>query len=473
MRKREALASVLREIRKRSEGRKAAQPVLDSLFPRQKDIALALLHGHRKAAVLTSRRAGKSWCLCSTMAAKCLASPESRCLYLALTRQNVKRFAWSTIKKLDREHGLKLDFHESDLVATFPNGSTIEFAGADNPRLPDRWLGSDFDIVAVDEAGSFDPLVLDYLLDEVLEQTLIDRLGCLALAGTPKEIEAGRFFDVTSGPAPTGWTVRKWSTGDNPHMRANWERQIAEKKAENPDIESDPAFVRDYLGRWCSDKGDKVYRYDPARNLCTSLPEGRKRWLAGLDMGWDDAMAMVLCCVVEHDSTLWVADCHAGGQMLLDRVASVLKDWEKKCQPFAVVADEGALGKALSRNLQARHGIPIFPAAKTDKRAAIAAMNTDMAAGKIRLMQDSTAPLAKELADLPRKKDPVTGRWQEHPAFPNDLCDALLYAWRHAHGWIEKPTAPRETKEQRLLRQMEERALKRKKERGRRRGRGA
>lgn len=450
METREEILSLLSELERRAAARQNAQKIIDGLFDQQRVLAEGLLEPDGgKWAVLTSRRAGKSWALCAAMAAVCCSHPGSKCLYLALTRMNVKRFAWSTIKKLDRIHDLEIDFHEGDLVARFPNGSLIEFAGADSPRLPDRYLGADFDIAAIDEAGSFDPLVLGYLITEVLEQTLIDRYGRLVLTGTPKEIEAGLFWDVTgSGDEVPGWHVLKWSTGDNPWMREQWLSKIAEKKAEQPGVEETPAFIRDYLGKWCSDKGDLVYRFGD-HNLCSGIPDGIRRWVIGVDFGWNDDTAFVLGCVVANNPRLWIVDAFKKPNMLTDAIASVLRDWTDQRQPCVIVGDTSA--KTVCADLQSRWGIGIFAAKKDHKREAIRSMNTDFSSGRIRVLQDACGPLIKELRALPKKKHPETGVWKEHPGFANHLCDAALYMWRHARGWMEKEEIPKPDEGERIM----------------------
>ncbi len=429
-----------KELKKLQIKGKAGE-VFKSLFKKQKKLVRELMRPNATVAVLTSRRAGKSWSVVSTMILQSLLFPGSKCLFLSLTRINTKRFAWSTILKLNATFGLGINFQKTDLVAEFPNGSIIEFAGADNPKLPDRFLGADFDIIAIDEAGSFDPQVLNYLIVQVLEQTLMDRSGKMILVGTPKEIETGMFYEVTT--KPSSWTVLTWNTGHNPYMRKQWLARMKKKIKFNKNIVKEPAFIRDYLGRWARDMSVLVYEYSDG-NLIGELPSGVMSYVLSIDFGWNDATAFVLLGIRKYDKKLYVIDTYKKTHMFTDDVANQIMYYQERFQPIVIIGDPAS--KTTIEDISNRYQIPINSAVKTKKRDTIRSLNADLSSGNIKFLQAGSSLLIKELKELPKKINVVTGIWEEHPAFDNHLTDALLYGWRYSQTWNQEE-APRPIKD--------------------------
>jgi hypothetical protein len=78
------------------------------------------------------------------------------------------------------------------------------------------------------------------------------------------------------------------------------------------------------------------------------------------------------------------------------------------------------------------------PAEKTDKRAAIDLVNSDLRTGRV-LVCHEARPLADEWQLLPWADDK---REREHQAYPNHCADAALYGWRAHRAWSHQ--APRQ-----------------------------
>ena len=162
------LIFALKELEKRA----LPQLVIDDLFDEQRAVCKSK---KRKKAVLTSRRAGKSYCLASYFISECVRK-KTKCLYLALTRNNVKRIVYDIIKEICSKFKIDMIINKTNLIFSFPNGSTIELGGGDTTiENTERYLGAYFDLIAIDEAGSYDPDTLDYLIDIVLSPTQSDK----------------------------------------------------------------------------------------------------------------------------------------------------------------------------------------------------------------------------------------------------------------------------------------------------------
>jgi len=435
----ERLLAVIQELERRCAPKRKAEEILDSLFPEQRAVASTT---HRKIAILTSRRAGKSWTICSLMAIQCLRNPNSRCLYLALTRENIKRIAWEILQKLDAVHSLNITFNKVSLTAVFPNGSSIECGGAKGTmEEAERYLGAAFDLVAIDESGSFSFPLLRYLIDSILMPTLLDARphGRLYLTGTPRTVMKGIFYDATTKDLPN-WEKFHWKTDQNPHIASQYLEEIRELKAANPKIEDDPIFQREYLGQWAVEQSELVYRFNPSFNLSHKLPQettNKFAYIAGVDIGWNSDCAFIVGCYRKYDPHFYIIDCFKKPQMLPDSIAAQLKSYIGSYPGIYIVADTGGSGaKTITQELAYRYDIPVQAAEKTTKHEWIAVMNSDFVAGKVKILDRTCEDLVTELTDLTWKVKP-NGDVEENPALPNHLTDAMLYAYRQAYHYQE------------------------------------
>jgi hypothetical protein len=154
---------------------------------------------HRAKAVLKTRRAGGSYAIAADLLATALAGGDGG--YATVTARMAKRVLWSGrsgLQALDRRFGLGFEFREAELVARAPGGATITLGGAESRDECEKFRGVAFKKFYIDEPASF-KAHLEYLVDEVLEPTLLDEDGTLALVGTPGRVLAGKFYEVTSG----------------------------------------------------------------------------------------------------------------------------------------------------------------------------------------------------------------------------------------------------------------------------------
>ena len=440
------LTRVFREIERRHAHQNAAKlkadAIFESLFTEQREVASSK---SRKVAVLTSRRAGKSWTICTLMVIQCILFPKSRCLYLALTRENIKRIAWELLQEINIIHNLGITFNKVSLIAVFPNGSSIECGGAKGTKEEaERYLGAKFNMVAIDEAGSFSFPLLEYLINTILMPTLLDARpeGKLFLTGTPRMVMKGVFYDATTKDMP-GWDKFHWTTDSNVHLSTQYLEEMQELMATNPDIESDPIFIREYLGRWAIENRELVYRLNHNINVINNLPiespTNKFLYIVGVDIGWNDDCAFVLGCYRKHDPIFYIIDCFKKPQMLPDSIASQLDSYIKDYSPIYIVMDTGGSGaKTIAQEMSYRYNIPVQAALKTEKKVWVGLLNSDLISGRVKILERTCGPLITEMEDLTWKEKP-NGDFEENPALPNHLCDAMLYGFRDAFHYKEKP----------------------------------
>lgn len=468
-----------------------ADAVRESMFRQQ----LAVINDtHRRKSVICPRRAGKSWTAMGYAFDTCLRRTDARVVICTLTIKHAKNIYWKEMKSFAKHYGLDLQWHLHDMTITFANGSTIMLIGAESLEEIEKLRGGKYDLVIIDECKSYNPRILEELVDDVIWPALGDRLGTVMMIGTPGNLLHGPFFWATSTafevfdialkqkrpysrtfdrpepfwvehPTNTAfWSRHSWTRQDNTTIPHLWAESL-ETKANNNWSDDHPTWRREHLGEWVPAAGSYVYAYnelfqsnetsvcwvpDGDRHEEHGLPAGHEwRFIMGLDLGFEDDYAIVVCAYSLTSHRLYhVYDWKQNHQdifVIADAIAAVygrFKGFD------AMVGDFGGLGTLVVETLNKRFGFNIIPALKKEKFDHIELLNADFHAGKVRIIKGSNLDLElRTLQWLMHEDDDKallarTGKLKENPQQPNHLCDALLYVWRHSqHHWAEAPRA--------------------------------
>lgn len=435
--------ALLKELAKRKQfqakAQQAQEQFLSDLFDQQR--ALIFDPAKRKAA-LCSRRAGKTHTCLVYLAKTCLEKPNATCFYFARSRYSAKLVLWHAFKAFNSKYGLGFDFHEGDFTATAPNGSRVILSGAKDKETVERLRGNKVDLCILDEAASYPPHLLRYLVNEIMEPALMDHDGTLVMVSNPGSLCSGPFYEATTKPDDVGYSLHRWNLLDNPHL-SNPQAFLDSTLKRNNWTVNDPEYVREYRGEWVNDADQFVYKFYEDRNTATALPEaGEWSYVIGADLGYRDETAFCVLGWREHDPTLYVVESFGEAELIPSVVAEKLLILRDTYAPVAIAMDCGALGLPIAEEFRQKYGLRIEPAKKAQKPGAISSLNGDMRQGKIKILA-SLAPLIEQLKSLQWKPE-KTGI-QEQPGEANDLCDSFLYAYRHARHYAEsfQPEAPK------------------------------
>lgn len=470
---------------------KRARALYDGCTKSQRVLLDSAAAGYQYLSVRCPRRSGKSHGMTSLALWWGETHPGARILIISLTLKSTKENFWSGapggIIKQNHVYELGLKFNHTDTVWFHENGSRGRLAGAETVADIERLRGAaaEADIAIVDECKSFAPELLNELIRDVLEPGLMTRDGILVLGGTPGSIPVGTFYQATDsrarndaggitcipvgeedGPAYDGvdnnkeyWRLHTWTIQDNTAAPAQWRRALGNKKRQGWG-DDHPTWRREYLGEWVTDATDLVYtwagyrvkgeeyvtwRPEKSKENPAGLPSDKGPWrfVLGIDLGYVDESALVLAAYSETTKELrHVYDFKQPGMTVDDFIDEVFNVIERFGRPDAIVADTAGGGsKMLIETLNQRYGLGIESAKKTEKQDHIELLNSDFAAGRVKVIPGSD--LAHELSglqwDLSRESKMVlarTGRLREDPSCPNHLCDALLYLYRYSyHFW--------------------------------------
>ena len=122
--------------------------------------------------------------------------------------------------------------------------------------------------------------------------------------------------------------------------------------------------------------------------------------------------------------------------MILTSVADKIKELESKYGGFNKIIIDGAAKQSVEE-MRARYGIDFTSAEKLGKKDHIEMMNAELAVNRVMLLEDGTEALRAEWDGLVwDERAKLKGKYKEHPACPNHLSDATLYAYWYSHTYF-------------------------------------
>lgn len=446
-------------------------------------------------ALRCPRRAGKSFAMAALAVYVGESTPGARILVISLTLKSTKENYWSGgtsgIFTMDRLFNLGLKYHHTDLVWHHQNGSRGRLAGAETRADIEylRGAAAEADVVILDECKSFAPNLLQELIREVLEPGLMTRDGKIVMGGTPGLIPEGPFYQATcetsvmvdehkvehptcvvyDAEAPTNfrstfinddgeeesvdtpWSLHSWTVKENTAAPKQWARALR-IKSKNKWSNDHPTWCREYLGYWVQDGEGHVYSYaglkgsgkvtwlpERTRENPSGLPreDGPWHYVFGLDLGFEDPTALVVCAYSERLAELRHVYDYKEAHLTISAVADLIKDAIAKFgQPVAIVAD--AAGAQIINDLNMTYGLAVQKAEKTEKMDFIELLNSDFHSGHIKIiestdLEDELCSLQWDLSEAGKAELARRGKLKEDYRLPNHLCDALLYLWRFAY----------------------------------------
>lgn len=399
-----------------------------------------------KAAVC-SRRAGKSHGLAFQMVEWAMAHDMSIVPYITLTRDNAKNIIWPAIASVCKNAGIEIETKANTGDILFPhNKSKIILRGCDDRNQIEKLRGPKYPGAVIDEAQGFGSYILE-LIEDVLEPATMDYDGQILVTGTPNAVCAGPFHDICTG-IQKGWSVHTWTMRENPHLPdpEGWLKRKMEQKGWGFD---NPTYLREYCGLWVQDSDSLVYSVKPFNLVDTPELEAARDWSYGLgiDVGFNDPTAF---CVVAYSESLGlvkVLESYQEAELLPVDVASHVRELESRYGFEFIVVDSGGIGKPYLESLKREHHIGAKHAQKTEKAAAIGALNSDLASARIQIVHSANQDLVEQMKMLQwEEKSRLRNQPKEDRRTPNHICDAFLYAHRecmhHMPEWEENDPPP-------------------------------
>lgn len=414
---------------KAEKQRKDPEPLTSRLFPKQRAV---FNDPSKRKALLCSRRAGKTDVIASKLLMALLKWPTLIVPYITLTSKVSKANLWAKIAHFNRIYNLGL--REVETLGQFkhPRGGYIWLTGCKDKAEAEKFRGPYYPLVIIDEAGTFRTAVLEYLIDNVLDAALTDVDGELWLSGTPGLVPEGYFWERTTGEGELGaWPTHSWTVEDNPHHPLSKPGALEAKRVELGLSPDSPKWLREYCGKWSLDVTALIYYCDPLKNYYSHLPTVPMRTTLGIDVGYEDETAFVVCSSIWGQPHVYVRHAHGKSGMLPSDIAAEIRSLTKLYGVQEMYMDSGGLALTILKQLQVDYGLGVEPAEKTDKAGAIQRVKDGLLRGEIQLDPLETKPLVHEWNTLVWHDKHQKGHRE---GMPDHNADALLYAYRpHLH----------------------------------------
>lgn len=410
----------------------------------------------RRLVARCSRRSGKTTGVDYRMLDISREPPFAPQLYVTLTRLNAKQIVWSELLRLNHDHQLGGEPNHSELILRMPQGADIVLAGANNEREIAKIRGKRFKGATIDEGQSVPPRIMVPLVNDVIGPTLLDYQGYLAITGTPGPVLAGYFYEADQGTTSGRYERHSWTLEDNVYLPARMAGKsvaeiLAEVRAEHRWTLDNPTFRREYLGEWVRDDDALVLHYDAARNACDwqDKPLPGWRYVLAFDIGFDDADAIAVLGYPPHDARLRLVKERVVAKQGISELAGQLREEVETFRPGKVVGDLGGLGKKIAEEIRRRWAINVEAADKNRKVEHVALLDDALRTGAFLAPPDSR--FAEDCAVVQWDVDQRARGVLKIATLPHsDIADAVLYGYRAAYHWTERPKPVEPTPEQRM-----------------------
>lgn len=403
-------------------------------FPKQID---CIKDKSRQKAYNATRRAGKSAVCRKEIIDPCLNERGVSTLYMGLTLDSVKAIIWDDLMEdLDNYAVPHKAYEREGYVKFTQTDSKLSLIGIDTSyREMKKILGRKTRRVIIDEAGSM-TIDMEKLCYQMIGPSLMDLQGELILAGTCEDIPNTFFEKITTGQEK-GWSVHRWLTSDNPHMRVQYEQEIQTILKNNPLAINTSWFKTHYLNIWTTDDDKKIYKLGD-HNFILESPFKNPIYTLSVDLGLNDDSAFVVQSYDEKHPFSIVNESWKSPDMDFTDVANKVKEFMGR-YPISKLIVDGANLQGVEE-MRRRHGLPFTVAEKTDKLTFMRILRDDFIQGKIKLIANKTKDLAEELNNLIFNKD-KTG---EDSRCQNHLADSLLYSHRNMRHYLHEPELPKD-----------------------------
>lgn len=380
-------------------------------------------------AAICTRRAGKTNALALKFKATMDQHPGSLSRYIALTRDSAKDIMWPVLEDLNERFNWEATLTQSDLTMTLKNGSRLRLYGADMRNFIRRLRGTKSPANAIDECQELGSQ-LETLVNDILTPSILDYKGSwLALTGTPGIFPKGLFYEITE-QGSAEYSIHKWSWKNNPYLE-DAQQFVDTLKRKHKWEETNPTYLREWLGRWVLDLESLLIKYDEKKNHYQALPPGHWNYILGIDIGIRDADALAVLAWSESTPNIYLLEELITNGQDITELTNQINYMLKRYDITKIVMDEGALGKKIAEELRRRRQIPVQAADKTRKMENVAFLNDWLRLGKFKAKKESKFVRDSQLVQIDWEKTTPT-KLEVKKSYHSDIIDAVLYAFKES-----------------------------------------
>ena len=419
--------------------------------------ALGVIKAHRNVLLFGGSRSGKTVLAIDFIIHSAQKYSGLRALVARRYATDVRASIWSiTIPYVLRERGYELGIdytlNEALMSVFFTNGSVIVCAGLDDKERVDKVLGQEYAIIYLNESSDI-PWPTVTILRTRLSQSIsafVNRLLCDLNPGSSAhwthKLWFAKIHPETREPVkfPDSYGAVQMNPNDN---RDNLPVGYIENELEGLVGSSRQRFLE---GNYSDASGLRVftpkatYRWAEFE-LWAAQRFGKLKFIAGLDLGYNDADAFVILAYVDDEPDVWLVYEHKARRQSLEELVKAIKTgltWvhaniPARDQNIRIYAETATIryghegdNKKSASQLAEVYGLNIYPAYKRDKKLGIELLQDVTNSGRFHIPHGGPFHEETEQTVWTREADGTILRIIDDEAFHPDEMDAILYPFR-------------------------------------------
>jgi len=334
--------------------------------------------------------------------------------------------------------GTAAHWNGTDKTWTFPSGARLTFGYLDTDKDKYRYQSAEFQYIAFDELTQFPESSYRYLMSRVRRTSGSKVPLRVRSASNPGGVGHQWVFDrFVADSSDSNRVFVPSLLGDNPYIDAEEYRKSLSQLDETTRRQLE-------LGHWVQDTQGLVYKYSVSRNSVERLPEGKWRYVLGVDFGASQIEATTAFATWAFNSQetekVYLVECTRHAGMIVSTIAEQIQALMEVYDYEKMVADQGALGVGYIEELKRRHNLPVHPSKKANKLGFRKLFNGDLERGNVVICRAGCSDWIDEAEHLMWDK---TGM-RSDGGYADHGTDAALYAWREARHfmYVEKEPLP-------------------------------
>lgn len=394
--------------------------------------------------LMCGRRAGKSFIVSCMMYFVLTVKKKNVCLIIP-ELQTFEQALWiELVQRAKDTHGM---VEGKDMIYT-KNSKKVKFLGKDwgdlilYPILRRgngdgvRGVGKNVKLFVIEEGGVYP----DHLLLEIMEKgidpiKLEDSEVRTIVLGTPPS-DKGTFVDLFDNPETISF---RFTCYDNPFIKNPEEAIKAYCRKYNHALDS-ATVQREIFARPVLDTDITVFdfknKFNEFEAVSTDTYKETDGWVktAGLDIGYDDATALVISAYNIYSCEFRIIYREGGKSATVGEIRKII-DRGLTMYPDTPIYCDTASGGAKTiietfRKMDIKYEHTLWPAKKQHKMADLKLLNSLFREGRAKIDRDFKE-IKNELYSVKWKHNSQRIQWADvDKRFPNDYTDALLYSIR-------------------------------------------
>jgi len=424
--------------------------------------AVGLIKAKRNVLLFGGSRSGKTVVAIDFIIHSAYKYPGLRALVARRYATDVRASIWTiTLPQVLRARGYELGvdytLNEATMTVTFSSGGTIICSGLDDKERVDKVLGQEYAIIYLNESQDV-PWPTVTVLRTRLSQTI--------------EGFTNRFMCDLNPTSTAHWTYKLWFQKIHPEsrkpvnfpnsygylqMNPNDNRENLPAGYIENELESLVGSSRDrfFLGNYADTSALRVFTpkhlyHWPEFEEWAATRQGILRFIAGLDLGYQDADAFVILAYVPNERDVWLVFEHKARRETLDQLVESIRrgmrwvadniparDHSMKIYAETATVRYGHEGddKKSASMLAETFGLPIERAYKRDKKLGIELLQGEVNAGFFHVPAGGPFHDESEQTVWTRENDGTIVRIIDDEAFHPDEMDAILYPSREIYSY--------------------------------------